>query len=80
MNKWVASLMAGLIATVAGGLILHQLTSQPAKPDPPRYLRIGNQGERYYAIPSEAERDCGEKYFETERLTVTGGDGRYICF
>lgn len=91
MTKFVASVIAGLIATVLGGLILHHLTNSQGQkavphvaaptPDPPDIdftAPSPPKDARWFATYAEAERTCGSGNFW--RSPDHGPNaGRYFC-
>lgn len=84
MTKFVASIIAGLIATVAGGLILDRLInqknqegmSQTTTPVP------GPGGAYYFPTRADAERACGSNnVFESiDGKNTWPFPGPYMCF
>ena len=59
MSKFVASVIAGLVATVVGGLILSYLTNLQN----PATSASRPKGRTYFATQVEAERVCGKDFW-----------------
>jgi hypothetical protein len=92
MSKFVASVIAGLIATVLGGLILHHLTNSQGQqtvphvaapiPDPPDIdftAPLPPKEARWFATYAEAEHTCGKGKFSRSPDYYGPNAGRYFC-
>lgn len=71
MKKFVASVIAGLVATVLGGVILHYVTQLLGTPSASR--PEGFQGMTRFATQAEAERVCGKDFW------VVPPNGPFYC-